>query len=358
MKNHLYHSRKIKTSCDLRFASSFHTAEIDLYFPRMVLFTLSLFVLSWGAAEGATGLEKAVDNAFSLTGDFAYFKREQAHKHKLIIDNSSRDCNCQFPSCRASELVHHFSFEPGFKVAVTYTSEHSIWDFSYLWLNEWEKSCGRSSPGNLIFSVKNPGITTDFDGADHGNAEYSSRFQNCELNYIRYVTPRYGNYFSSAYLLGLRYMNLREVLNVSFTKGESRSSYNVHTSNHIPAIQVGGQMSWNPTRTVTWDLMGKAGVGFDLGEQKTFLGDQNNTVTVRDYETTGFSTPLVAEAALRFTYLPTNYFNIHFAYQVIYLNGVILAPDQLVKSSSDRHAYRDVGAALIHGLTAGISFSF
>ncbi len=323
------------------------------------LLMLSILALLSGAAEGAVEDEKALDNSFSLTGDFAYFKREQAHKHKLVIDNSTTDCKCRFSSCSATDLVHHFSFEPGFKVAVTYTTEHSIWDFSYLWLNEWEKTCSRtSSSGSLIFSVKNPGITSDFEGADHGSAEYSSDFQNCELNYFRYVTPRYGNYFSSAYLLGLRYMNLREALNVSFTKGSNRSSYKVHTSNHIPAIQAGGLIAWNPTRTITWDLIGMVGVGFDAGEQKTFLGDLNNSVTVRDYEESGFSAPFVAEGLLRLTYQPTSYLNVHVAYQFIYLNGVVLAPDQLVKSSSNRHAYRAVGAPLIHGLTAGLSWSF
>src|SRR5574342_19555 len=139
---------------------------------KKTILVMSTFAFSLGAAEN----DKAIDNSFSLTGDFAYFKREQGHKHKLIIDNSTTDCNCHFRSCSSKDLVHGFPFVPGFKVGVAYTSERSTWDFSYLWLNEWEKSCSRTSPGNLIFSVKHPAISTDFDGADHGHAEYSSEF--------------------------------------------------------------------------------------------------------------------------------------------------------------------------------------
>lgn len=318
------------------------------------LLITSLATLSLGAAFD----ERELENAFSLTTDFAYFKREREHNHKLIIDSASTDCSCRFPSCRTKKLVHEFPFEPGFKVAMTYTTHHSVWDLSYLWLKEWEKGCSKESPGALIFSVKNPGITNDFNGADTGNAEYSSEFQNCELNYFRYSTPPRMDYFSTAYLLGLRYMSLRESLDVSFTKVENRSSYKVHVMNHIPAVQVGGLFAWNPTKTISWDLIGMVGVGFDVGEQKTFLGDLNNTVTVRDYEENGFSTPLVLEASLRLGYQPTSYLNVHVAYQLIYLNGVVLAPDQLVKSNSPNHVYRKIGAPLYHGLTAGVSWSF
>jgi hypothetical protein len=322
---------------------------------KTTLFVLSALTFPLCAFQD----DRTLDNAFSISGDFAYFKREQGTKHKLIIDNSTTECDCRFSSCNTKGLLHHFSFEPGFKVGITYVTEHSIWDFSYLWLNNWEKECTReSSSGSLIFSVKNPGITNDFEGADRGSAEYSSEFQNCELNYFRYITPQQGDYFSSAYLLGLRYMNLREALDVSFTKGSDKSSYKVQTANRIPAVQVGGLIAWNPTRVITWDFIVMVGVGFDMGEQKTYLGDYNNSVTVRGYEASGFSTPLVTEGAIRLTYRPTSYLNTHIAYQFIYLNGVALAPDQLVKSDSSRHVYKAIGSPLFHGLTAGLSWSF
>lgn len=303
--------------------------------------------------------DRTLDNSFSISGDFAYFKREMGHEHQLVIDNSETDCDCHYVSCDTKKLVHQFPFEPGFKVAMTYMTEHSVWDLSYLWLHQWEKGCTRtSSESSLIFSVKNPSITNDFNGADEGSAEYSSEFQNCTFNYFRYITPKKGDYFASAYLLGLRYINLKEALDVSFTKAANKSSYKVHTSNHIPTMQVGGLIAWNPSPAISWDFIIMAGIGFDIGEQKTFLGDENNSLTVRDYEKTGFSTPLLAEASLRLTYKPANYVDLHVEYQVIYLNGVALAPDQLVKSNSDRRVYRAIGAPLIHGVTAGLSWSF
>jgi hypothetical protein len=326
----------------------------------MSLSGIKLFFLSSLCTLSLFGAEDdwALNNSFTLYGDFAYFKREQSHKHKLVIDSSTTDCNCRFPSCNAVGLVRNFDFEPGFKAGATYMTRHTVWDFFYLWINPWEGHCLRSAPRSLIFSVKNPGITADFNKADEGSAHYTSQFQNCELNFFRYVTVRHGDYFSSAWMVGLRYMNLRESLDISFIKEGRKSSYKVHTMNHIPTPQIGGLIAWNPTSKLSWDLLFKVGVGFDAGEQKTFLGDLNNTVVVRDDEKSGFSTPFLAEAGITLSYQPLSYLNLHAAYQVIYLSGVALAPDQLVKSSHHTPRYRANGAPLIHGLTAGLGWSF
>lgn len=321
---------------------------------KKTFFLLSLFALPLLAEED----DWTLNNAFTLYGDFVYFKREQSHKHKLVIDSSATNCNCRFPSCNSEGLAHHFDFEPGFKVGATYMTHHTVWDVSYLWIKPWETHCSKTAPGALIFSVKNPGITHDFDNADKGSADYDSQFQNTELNFLRYVKLRRGNIFSSAWMLGLRYMNLKEALEVSFVKSGSKSSYKVHTTNHIPTLQVGGLIGWNPTSKLSWDILLKVGMGFDFGEQETFLGDYNNTVTLRDYTKSGFSIPLVTEAGITLFYQPLSYLSFQMAYQVIYLNGVVLAPDQLNKSSNDDRPYRAIGAPLMHGLTAGLGWSF
>ena len=315
--------------------------------------------------NSATGLLYAAEdkwelnNVFTLYGDYACFRRELALKHGLVIDSSKSDCNCQFQRCTTKEIVHRFGFESGFKVGSTYMTHHTVWDVFYLWLPPWHAHCDKeSSTGSLIFSVKHPDMTEDFDGADRGRAEYTSQFQNTELDFYRYSAPRHGDIFAAAWMVGLRYMSVRESVDIALTKGSNTSSYKVHTENHIPAVQVGGLIGWNPTRQISWDMVVKVGVGFDWGEQKTRLGDLNNTVVVRDYEKSGFSTPLVAEAGITLSYQPTSFLDLHVAYQAIYLNGVALAPDQLVKKRGGEHVYRAIGAELIHGVTAGIGWSF
>lgn len=118
---------------------------------KKTLFMMSVLTLSLNASQD----DGTLTNAFSMAVDFAYFKREQGNNHKLVIDNSKTDCSsCHFSSCKAKGLVHDFPFEPGFKVDVNYTTEHSVWDFSYLWLPKWEKSCSGQVLELLFFPLK------------------------------------------------------------------------------------------------------------------------------------------------------------------------------------------------------------
>jgi hypothetical protein len=79
---------------------------------------------------------------------------------------------------------------------------------------------------------------------------------------------------------------------------------------------------------------------------------------LRDYQVSRFSLPLVVGGALSLTYQPWRFINLHGAYELIYLNGIALAPDQMNKSSSKEHRVRSFGKALIHGATLGIMFTF
>jgi hypothetical protein len=58
------------------------------------------------------------------------------------------------------------------------------------------------------------------------------------------------------------------------------------------------------------------------------------------------------------TYQPWRFINLHGNYELIYLNGIALAPDQMNKSTSTEHRLRSFGQALIHGATLGIAFTF
>ncbi len=304
----------------------------------------------------------SLNDGFSIWGDVAFYRRAQGNNHRLIIDEGHGKVNacgnCSFDNCSSKRLVSDFHYEPGFQVGMAYMTRHSLIEAKYLFVEQWKSSCHRHDPGLLFFSVSNPDFTTDFSGADSASADYHSQFQNGEVNYFRYITPRRGDYFSAGWLAGIRYMSLSEHLDVKFHNGSDTSHYRVHTWNHIPAIQAGGTIAWNPMRTLSWDLTAKLGMGFDCSRQHTFWGDVNDTIVIRDYEASKFSIPLVTGAALSLTYQPWRFINIHGAYEFIYLNGVTLAPDQIDKSSGTAHRIRAIGQTLIHGWTAGIAFTF
>ena len=305
----------------------------------------------------------SLNNSFTVWSDAAYYRRAQSHKHRLIIDESRGEkdsCGvCHFDACDAKHLAKKFKYEPGFRFGFSYMSEHALWEATYLWIRDWSDCCSNTNPGYLYFSRDDKNyFLNDFAAADSAKACYASWFQNAEVNYTNYVTSKRGDKFGAAWLAGLRYFFLDEKLDVDFIKGLNSSTYHVHVSNHIPALQVGVTLSWNPTRSLSWDFVAKVGLGIGVDWQHTSLGDLNNTLVIRDYRKRGFETPFLADGMLSLAYQPISWINLHTAYQFIYLNGVALAPDQLVKGNSSNHVLRRNGMPLIHGWTAGLSFSF
>lgn len=303
-----------------------------------------------------------LNNSFAFWADAAFYRRAYTHNHDLIIDQSQGKADscgvCHYDACDAKHLAKKFKYEPGFKVGFDYMTLHTVLEASYLWLTDWHSHCFVSAPGKLYFSENHPDDVQDFSGADTGRAKYESWFQNGELNYFRYSSPHRGNRFAAAWMIGLRYIYLAEKLEVSFTKALNTSSYHIHVWNNIPTLQVGAAIAWNPMKTLFWDLIAKVGMGFDWNCQHTRLGDLNNSEILRNYTKSGFATPVVADASLALTYQPVSWLNLHTAYQIIYLNGVALAPDQLVKHTSSDHFLDANGCPLIHGWTAGLAFSF
>ena len=320
--------------------------------------TCSLLSLELFSAEDNWSL----NDGFAIWGDFAYYRRSQGNKHRFIIDEGHGKQNscggCSYDKCLSSKVVKDFDYEPGFQVGIVYMTRHSMLEAEYLFVQEWEGSCHKDDPGLLYFSASHPTYAQDFYKADKASAVYRSQFQNGEVNYFYYITPRRGDYFSGGWLAGIRYISLTENLEIEFHKGADKSPYRVHVWNHMPAIQAGGTIGWNPWRTLSWDFTAKVGVGFDCGRQHTYWGDVDNTVTLRDYEAKKFSLPLLVGGAVALTYQPWRFINLHVAYEFIYLNGILLAPDQMHKSPNPEHHVRAIGQSFIYGGTAGVTFTF
>lgn len=326
---------------------------------RKCLFTLCILAyFPLVAAED----DWILNNAFAVWGDVAFIRRAEGHQQHLFFDmgqGSPNSCgSCHHNACNSRALFSRFHYEPGYRVGMAYLTRHTYLEATYLWIADWRSSCHRANPGLINFSESNTNLFQDYSGADAASAHYLSQFRNAEINYFFYVTPRRGDVFSVAWLVGVRYMDFSENLELAFENAAAQSTYDIYAKNRIPALQAGGSIGWNPTRTISWDLIAKLGMGFDWCSQHTFLGDANNTLTLRNYDKSCFATPLVAAGGLSLTYQPWKFFNVHASYELIYLNGVATAPVQIDKSPHAPHRIKSDGYALFHGWLAGLTFSF
>ena len=312
---------------------------------KLVLTTLA------AAALLAKEDDWVMNNALSVWAEGVYLRHNVGHQQTFFFNGDKS-------ACKAHRMLTRFEYEPGFRVGMAYMTRHTILEASYLWVSEWESTCKQTNPGQINFSDRIGNLTGDYMHADKGDVHYTSQFQNAELNYFYYLTPRRGNPFTGGWLVGARYIDFPEHLHLKFMKKSSRSGYQIDTDNKIGALQVGAMLGWNPTHKWSWEGIAKVGMGANFCRQHTDVKNDNNTTTVRNYTRNVVSTPLVVAGALSLTYQVIEYFNLHASYELIYLNGVATAPVQVNKSIHAPHRIKADGYALFHGWFLGVALSF
>jgi hypothetical protein len=107
--------------------------------------------------------------------------------------------------------------------------------------------------------------------------DYHSELNSGELSYWRHVTPRYVDYFSFSWLLGLRYIDLRDTFKMNNGNGETGDNAHVHAINQMGGVQLGLEFQANATSRLTWAIQVKGGAYANFAQKKTVFYDEGNT---------------------------------------------------------------------------------
>lgn len=289
---------------------------------------------------------------WKFVGEFLYMRRKGIQNHDLVKGDKGRKIDNK-------GLAHRLGYEPGFRGGVTYMEDpKTSFEANFLYLQPW--SSEKKAHGDAdLYTFSNPSYDYEFSDASAARAKYHSSFWDIELNYWHHFTPRRVDYFALSGIIGLRYFHWDESFKLEMIRPPDESSYDIRTHNHIFSVQLGLDFEWNPTRYMSWDLIAKFGGMADHADQRTFLGEFDNTVALRDYLRRkwqiGFFGDLAAQLAFQFK----EHFNIHFGYEILLFSGVALAPDQIVKKTShEEKVIKTNGSAYIHGLYAGLTVAF
>ncbi len=323
---------------------------------------LSAFTL--GISSVSFAQDCYTDNTWGLVGEWTMMRRSLLHSERIVksdSDTSCTGCDDDDSVLSTGPLVSEFDYEPGFRVGAYYhPSERRSLELLYLDCGKWHSEKEVNGDDDLSFPFKCCNYTHDFREASEAKAKYNSNFWTAEFNYWRHVTPRFEDYFSVSWLAGLRYVNLHEKFNVAFLRDANESHYRISVENYMPGIQLGGNVQFNPQRSWSWDLTAKIGVLVDIAEQKTYLGDYNDSVTLRNHEGEKTGATFLAEVAAALAYQFNTHFNIHGGYQMLYLSGIALAPEQISKRTGPHSgsACNLDGQAIVHGWFLGLSFGF
>jgi hypothetical protein len=317
-----------------------------------------------GSMASLLGTNYSINHHWDVIGDFVYMRRSKVHDHTLVRDANKPQCINRCPNytvMSTKNLVNDFDFEPGYRAGLIYSNNsRTSFEANFMWLSEWEGKKTVHGNQSLSFPFRNSGYTQDFYNASEARGIYKSNFWDAELNYWHHWGPRRGNYFCLSGIAGFRYFHIYETFALTMVKPPDESTYHIHTANKIGAAQVGLDLQLNPLRWWSWEAFAKVGLMVDYSKVNTVLRDQNNQVKLRDFGKHKWETGIFVDVAAQFAIFLSRRFNLHAGYEVLFLSGLSLAPEQISKHTSSHSGKRDYthGVAVIHGLYAGFGLSF
>ncbi len=301
------------------------------------------------------------DEHWTFLADWMYLRRSEV-PHKAIVRGVTIS-NGQIKTknlLSAKDLLKEFDWQTGIRGSITYgSSDEASLEALYFYVYPWE---GEKSVTISLPSLNEPNllpvlpINRSASQMEQISASYHSRLQNAELNYWRHLTPRRVNYFSASWILGFRYVNLRETLHVHYKNGLFRAQHHIHTLNQLYGLQLGGVFEINPTKHWTWSVILK-GAGFlNNATNKDFFASGIRQLI--NYDKRRWAPTFLLEGIGSLTYYFNNHLNIHIGYQALLFSGLALAPKQINRRIPVHRYIKVTSNIVIDGGFAGLSLSF
>jgi hypothetical protein len=273
---------------------------------------------------------------------------------------------------------------PGFRAAAAWQlGASSNIEFNYFGTFHWSASASVTSPENELYSVlsdfgNNPppqsdpiivrGGFTDTDSAHFAGLDYTSQLNSYELDYRRrWIFPN--GKLQGSWLVGVRHVHLEEGLlhqtKVGYAIPDQDSvfgfmDYRVTTDNALTGFQLGGDLWATIIPGLQIGTEGKAGIYGNRVKQTTTV----DALSMPDgfYERVKDSrASFVGEAGFMGTWRLNQHLSLRGGYQMVYVDGVALAPDNFnaeppLLQGGREPLLHDKGFVFYHGFTGGVEW--
>jgi hypothetical protein len=262
-----------------------------------------------------------------------------------------------------------FDFESGFRALLGYQLKPCM-AVEFVYFGVSDASASATAVGNDNLAV--PGdlglVSLDFFDADIMRVSYSAEMHNFEVNLVG-TSPACchcggccGCGGSASLLAGFRYLNLDEVFNINSTDFDTgTSNYNISTRNNLYGFQIGARWKrcWERLGV---DFTGKAGIFANDAKQRQFVTDfgggpafpQFFLRTPRSASSTNVA--FVGDLNLSLCYKLTDVWSVRGGYNLMWIEGVGLAPSQLDFTNTPTSGTQtvDSGGVFWHGVNVGV----
>jgi hypothetical protein len=208
-------------------------------------------------------------------------------------------------------------------------------------------------PGGLGQNVNN------FFMADTVDVEYSSDLHSVETNLLHCGCCRDGcvDGRSIEWIAGFRYLNLDEDFSITaFDSGEGTTDYSIETENNLYGAQFGGRYR-RCSGCLGCEMTLKGGVfANDVEQSQDPIIDFSNFVRRTGRGSDEVEAAFVGDLNVTLIWQFCELWGLRAGYNVIWLEGVALAPDQLdftYSANSGRKLDAD-GGVFLHGVNVGL----
>jgi len=276
---------------------------------------------------------------------------------------SERPPRGQRPAILTTDALD-FDYEWGPRITLgTWLNDCTAVEGRYYGLHHWKATATIFSPDypnpdEMAYDVPfDSDITGDFEDVERTNVTYRSEFHNAELN----LMSRRSECFSV--FTGFRYINLLDELDLEVTDIRPTrfeiSNYLVDAENHLVGWQLGGTFSRPITQRLSWDVGGASGLYVNFARQRTYMTDRNSSEVPRNYTKEQGELAFAGEVRFGLLYQVTSCMAVTGGYQLLWLEGVALAPEQLdFRTDTHQQDLNHDGSAFFDGGYIGCQIEY
>ncbi|NBT13063.1 MAG: hypothetical protein EBS56_05695 [Planctomycetia bacterium] len=294
-------------------------------------------------SEAFDGVAEPLWTTYALTDALFWGRDNQAANNPLVTT-----VNDGVPVISGKDL--QFPFSQG--VRAFYGQRQPCecgWELGYWGLyGQSATQVAGGTPANFIQMPEPIGSRLTAD-AENAVVKYASTINSAEANVFstRHEWRDYsGSWLTDDWLLGFRYVGVDEQASIFMTccPEDLPANYRVRTSNNMFGAQVGRRMRWTWDR---WAIEGWAKAGLlgnsQLGIQDPLI-DYTGFQQRPGYSTWGSSVGFIGDINLSTVYRLTDVWGIRAGYNLIWIDGLALAPNQFNFAVAD-----NAGSALVSG---------
>lgn len=244
----------------------------------------------------------------------------------------------------------NFDWQPGVRALAgwQFHPDHAA-EIGYLGIFDWTSTSSIGGNNNLAIPGDLGLASLDYFAADLMRLQYSSALHSAEVTLVESLGE-------GSLLCGFRYLSLDEQFNLNATDSDTGSSdYRIRTSNDLYGGQVGARWQ-SGIDALEWSAEGKVGLYGNDASQTQSVADFPPAFFLRAKQTARRGrVAFVGDFNLSALYPLNDIWAIRGGYNLIWIEGVALAPDQLDFTDTATSGQNlSTSGLFLHGVNLGL----